>query len=54
MNVDEVIKKYVLEQMGTYRLLSEKIKELLSSILASEGIAPPLLSKIDQTFSLGL
>jgi ppGpp synthetase/RelA/SpoT-type nucleotidyltranferase len=40
MNVDEVIKKYVFEQMGTYRLLSEKTKELLSSLLASEGIVP--------------
>ena len=40
MNVDEAVKKYVLEQMGTYRLLSEKTKQLLSSILASEGIVP--------------
>ncbi len=38
MNVDEVIKKYVAEQMGTYRLLSEKTQELLSSILSSNGI----------------
>jgi len=38
MNVDEVIKKYVSEQMDTYRLLSEKIKQLLSSILSAEGI----------------
>ena len=38
MNVDEVIKKYVSEQRGTYRLLSEKTKEFLSSILSSEGI----------------
>jgi putative GTP pyrophosphokinase len=40
MNVDEVIKKYVSEQMGTYRLLSEKMKEFLSSILSSKGIFP--------------
>jgi ppGpp synthetase/RelA/SpoT-type nucleotidyltranferase len=40
MNVDEVIKKYVLEQRSSYRLLSEKTKELLSSILISEGIVP--------------
>ena len=40
MNVDEVIKKYVSEQRGTYRLLSEKTKEFLSSILSSEGIVP--------------
>ena len=40
MNVDEVIKKYVLEQRDTYRLLSEKTKEFLSSILSSEGIVP--------------
>jgi putative GTP pyrophosphokinase len=40
MNVDEVIKKYVSEQMGTYRLLSEKTKEFLSSILSSKGIVP--------------
>ena len=29
MNVDEVIKKYVSEQRGTYRLPSEKTKEFL-------------------------
>jgi ppGpp synthetase/RelA/SpoT-type nucleotidyltranferase len=40
MNIDEVIKKYVSEQRGTYRLLSEKIKEFLSSILMSKGIVP--------------
>jgi len=40
MNVDEVIKKYVSEQRGTYRLLSEKTKEFLSSILNSKGIVP--------------
>ena len=40
MNVDEVIKKYVSEQRGTYRLLSEKTKEFLSSILSSKGIVP--------------
>jgi ppGpp synthetase/RelA/SpoT-type nucleotidyltranferase len=40
MNVDEVIKKYVSEQMGTYRLLSEKMKEFLSSMLSAEGIVP--------------
>ena len=40
MNVDEVIKKYVSEQRGTYRLLSEKTKEFLSSILISKGIVP--------------
>jgi putative GTP pyrophosphokinase len=40
MNVDEVIKKYVSEQRGTYRLLSEKTKELLSSFLSSKGIVP--------------
>jgi putative GTP pyrophosphokinase len=40
MNIDEVIKEYVSKQMGTYRLLSEKAKELLSSILSSEGIVP--------------
>jgi len=30
MNVDEAVKKYVSEQMGTYSLLSEKTKEFLS------------------------
>jgi ppGpp synthetase/RelA/SpoT-type nucleotidyltranferase len=40
MKVDEVIKKYVSEQMNTYRLLSEKMKQLLSSILSAEGIVP--------------
>jgi GTP pyrophosphokinase len=40
MNVDEVIKKYVSEQRGTYKLLSEKTKEFLSSILNSKGIVP--------------
>jgi len=40
MNVDEVIKKYVSEQRVTYRLLSEKTKEFLSSILTSKGIVP--------------
>jgi len=40
MKIDEVIKKYVSEQMGTYRLLSEKTKEFLSSILRSKGIVP--------------
>jgi putative GTP pyrophosphokinase len=40
MNLDEVIKKYDSEQMGTYRLLSEKMKEFLSSILSSKGIVP--------------
>jgi len=40
MNVDEVIRKYVSEQRGTYRLLSEKTKEFLSSILSSKGIVP--------------
>ena len=40
MNVDEVIKKYVSVQRGTYRLLSEKTKEFLSSILSSKGIVP--------------
>ena len=29
MNVDEVIKKYVSGQRGTYRLLSEKTKEFV-------------------------
>jgi ppGpp synthetase/RelA/SpoT-type nucleotidyltranferase len=40
MNIDEVIKKYVSEQRGTYRLLSEKTKESLSSILNTKGIVP--------------
>jgi putative GTP pyrophosphokinase len=40
MNVDEVIKKYASEQMSSYRLLSEKTKERLSSILSSRGIVP--------------
>jgi len=40
MNVDEVIKKYVSEQRHTYRLLSEKTKEFLSTILSSKGIVP--------------
>jgi ppGpp synthetase/RelA/SpoT-type nucleotidyltranferase len=40
MNVDEVIKKYVSEQRGTYRLLSKKTKEFLSTILSSNGIVP--------------
>ena len=40
MNVDEVIEKYVSEQRDTYRLLSEKARELLSSILSSRGIVP--------------
>jgi len=40
MNVDEVIKKYVSEERSTYRLLSEKTKEFLSSLLSSRGIVP--------------
>jgi len=40
MNVDEVIRKYALEQRGSYRLLSQKTKEFLSSILRSKGIVP--------------
>jgi len=40
MNIDEVIKKYALEQRGTYKLLSEKTKEFLSSMLRSKGIVP--------------
>jgi putative GTP pyrophosphokinase len=40
MNVDEVTKKYVSEQRDTYRLLSEKTKQFLSSILSSEGVVP--------------
>jgi ppGpp synthetase/RelA/SpoT-type nucleotidyltranferase len=40
MNIDEVIKKYVLEKRGAYRLLSEKTKEFISSILISKGIVP--------------
>ena len=40
MNVDDIIKKYVSEQRGNYRLLSEKTKEFLSSILSSEDIVP--------------
>jgi len=40
MNVNEIVKKYVSEQRGTYRLLSEKTKEFLSSILSSKGIVP--------------
>jgi putative GTP pyrophosphokinase len=35
-----VIKKYVSAQRDTYRLLSEKTKEFLSSILSSRGIVP--------------
>jgi ppGpp synthetase/RelA/SpoT-type nucleotidyltranferase len=40
MNVDEVIKKYVSEQRDTYKLLSEKTKEFLLSILHSKSIVP--------------
>ena len=40
MNIDEVMKKYVSEQMGTYRLLAEKTKEFLLSILRSQDIVP--------------
>lgn len=40
MNIDEVIRKYVSEQRSTYRLLSEKTKEFLSSVLSSKGIVP--------------
>ena len=40
MNVDAAINKYISEQMSTYRLLSEKTKEYLSSILSSKGIVP--------------
>ena len=40
MNIDEVIKKYNSEQRNTYRLLSEKTKKFLSSILSSKGIVP--------------
>jgi len=40
MNVDEVIKKYIEEGRGAYRLLSEKTKEFLSSLLSSKGIVP--------------
>jgi GTP pyrophosphokinase len=40
MNVDEVIEKYVSEQRSTYKLLSEKTKEFLSSILSSKNIVP--------------
>ena len=40
MNVDEVITKYVLEQRDTYRLLAERTKEFLSSILSSKDIVP--------------
>jgi len=40
MNVDDVIKKYVSEQRDTYRLLAEKTKGFLSSILRSRNIVP--------------
>ena len=40
MNVDEAIKKCVSEKRVTYRLLSEKTKGFLSSILSSKGIVP--------------
>jgi ppGpp synthetase/RelA/SpoT-type nucleotidyltranferase len=40
MNIDEVIIKYASEKRATYRLLSEKTKECLSSILISKGIVP--------------
>lgn len=40
MNVDEVMRKYVSEQRGAYRRLSEKTKEFLLSILVSKGIVP--------------
>jgi ppGpp synthetase/RelA/SpoT-type nucleotidyltranferase len=40
MNVDDVIQKYVSKERYTYRLLSEKMKEFLSSILSSEDIVP--------------
>lgn len=38
MNVDEIIEKYVSEQMDKYKLFSEKVRELLSSMLSSRGI----------------
>ncbi|MBW1784589.1 MAG: hypothetical protein JRL30_28075 [Deltaproteobacteria bacterium] len=40
MNVDEAIRQYVSEQRATYRLLAEKTKGFLSSILSSNGIVP--------------
>ena len=40
MNVDEIIRKYVAEQRGTYRLLSKKTKDFLSSTLQTKGIVP--------------
>jgi hypothetical protein len=30
----------MLKQRGTYRLLSEEIKEFVSSVLSSKGIVP--------------
>jgi len=40
MNVDDFIKKYVSEQRDTYRLLAEKTKGFLLSILRSRNIVP--------------
>ena len=40
MNIDEVIGQYASEQKDAYRLLSEKTKKYLSSILRSKGIVP--------------
>jgi putative GTP pyrophosphokinase len=40
MNIDEVIRQYASEQRDAYRLLSEKTKEFLSSILRSKSIVP--------------
>jgi hypothetical protein len=49
MNVDEVIKKYVSEQRVTYRHLSEKTKEFLSSLLSSRGIVPHSITSREKT-----
>ena len=40
MDINEVIKKYSDEDRNTYRLLSEKTQELLSSILKDKGVVP--------------
>ena len=40
MNIDEVIRQYASKQRDAYRLLSEKTKEFLSSLLRSKSIVP--------------
>jgi putative GTP pyrophosphokinase len=49
MNVDEVITKYVEEGRDAYRLLSEKTKKFLSSLLSSKGIVPHSITNREKT-----